>query len=140
MDYLNEKTYVDQAEQVLKKLTTPYQNKLGETEKYPLVTTTKIRNILSMAADIYDKTLQNPDSNLNDDIVSRIEYLRIRVIYECGRSNNRKRKGDVTVLVENAKILEYLKMINGDKSRYILFYRYLEALVAFHRFYGGEDN
>lgn len=135
MDYLSEKTYVDQAEQVLKKLTEPYQSKDGRTVYPQIVTTSKIRNILSMAADIYDKTLQNTDAKLNDDIVSRIEYLRVRIIYECGRDERGVKK-----FVNEAKLIDYLKMINGDKGKYILFYRYLEALVAFHKFYGGKDN
>lgn len=131
-EFLNEKTYVDQAESVLDKLTAKFE----KNEKWitpQIVTTSKIRNILSMAADIYDKALQNKEDKLSDEIVSRIEYLRVRVIYECGREPK------VKDFVNSANLLDYIKMIGNDKKKYILFYHYLEALVAFHKFKGGKD-
>ena len=38
-----------------------------------------------------------------------------------------------------AKILDILKEIQGDKDNFLLFAHYMEALVAFHKFYGGRD-
>ena len=49
-EFLNEKTYVDQAEAVLDKLTAKFE-KNGKWITPQIVTTSKIRNILSMAAD-----------------------------------------------------------------------------------------
>ena len=131
-EFLNEKTYVDQAEAVLDKLTAKFE-KNGKWITPQIVTTSKIRNILSMAADIYDKVLQNKEEQLNDEIVSRIEYLRVRMIYECGREPK------VKDFVNAANLLDYIKMIGSDKKKYILFYHYLEALVAFHKYKGGKD-
>ena len=131
--FLDEKTYVDQAESVLDKLTQKIE-KNGKWITPQIVTTSKIRNILSMAADIYDNVLQNKEDQLTDEIVSRIVYLRVRMIYECGREPK------VKDFVNAAQLLEYIKMIGDDKKRYVLFYHYLEALVAFHKFKGGKDN
>ena len=33
-----------------------------------------------------------------------------------------------------------LKKIKNDKSEFLLFCRYIEALVAYHRFQGGKDK
>lgn len=130
-EFLNEKTYVDQAESVLDSL----KSKVDKRGKpLPLVTTSKIRNILAMAADIYDNVLQNKNEQLSDELVSRIEYLRVRVIYESGREPR------VKDFVSEAQLLDYIKMIGNDKKRYILFYHYLEALVAFHKYKGGKEN
>ena len=134
MDFLDEKTYVDQAERVLDKLTQPYTDKYGKTRQPSLVTTSKIRNILSMAADIYDNVLQNTEPELNLGIVARIEYLRVRMIYEAGREPK------VKDFLEAAGVIEYLKMIGDDKKKFILFYHYMEALVAFHKYKGGREN
>ena len=131
-EFLNEKTYVDQAESVLDKLTQKFE-KNGKWITPQIVTTSKIRNILSMAADIYDNVLQNKDDYLSEEIVSRIEYLRVRIIYECGR------EPQVKEFVNAADLLYYIKMIGNDKKKYVLFYHYLEALVAFHKFKGGKD-
>ena len=131
-EFLSEKTYVNQAESVLDKLTAKIERN-GKWITPQIVTTSKIRNILSMAADIYDKVLQNKEDQLSDEIVSRIEYLRVRMIYECGREQMVKN------FVNAAQLLDYIKMIGSDKKKYILYYHYLEALVAFHRYKGGKD-
>lgn len=54
-------------------------------------------------------------------------------MYECGR------EALVKNFVEEADILPILKEINGSKKNYILFSRYMEALIAFHKYYGGKD-
>lgn len=133
MEFLDEKTYVDQAEQVIKKLADQSKDRNGNAH---MLSTSKIRGILSMAADIYDSVQQNNTSELGLEYVSRIEYLRVRMVYEIGRDTTYKVKD----FIVSAKLLEYLKMIDGSKVNYILFYHYLEALVAFHRYYGGRDN
>jgi len=128
-EFLNEKTYVEKAENVIKSL--------KDENKGKLVTTSKLRNILSMAADIYDKILIEPDDRISDELNARIEYLRVRVIYEYGRDSawpNLLQK-----FVDKSEIINIIKQIDGDRKKYILFYRYLEALVAFHKYHGGKD-
>ena len=100
----------------------------------PMVTTSKIRSILAMTSDIYNEVIMLQDDKLSDDLAGRIEYLRIRVVYEAGREQS------VKDFIMQAKILDILKEIKGSRKNYILFNRYMESLVAFHKFYGGKDN
>ena len=86
-----------------------------------------------MTADIYNQVMICQNDKLNDDLKGRIEYLRVRFMYECGREVLVKN------FVEEADILSILKEINGSKKNYILFSRYMEALIAFHKYYGGKD-
>jgi len=141
MEFLNETTYVDQAESVIKSLNDKIDDKNAKNQKsyLDLITTTKIRSILSMAADIYNNAVQCNGNTLNDEIVARIEYLRVKMIYECGRDTDRNKPVKIFIK-DKAQLLDYIRMVGNDKKRFILFYRYLEALVAFHRFYGGKDN
>ena len=134
MEFLKETTYVDQAKDVMDALFKPQLDRNGREKKPQLVTMSKIRNILSMAADIYDNVMRVSSQELGPDLVSRIEYLRVRMIYESGREPK------VKTFLEAAHLLDYVKMIGNDKKKFILFYHYLEALVAFHRFNGGKDN
>lgn len=127
---INNENYVDEAEKVIKELKV-MKDKHDKT--MPMVTTSKIRNLLAMAADIYNDVSNSSSERLNADVCSRIEYLRVRVIYEAGREQTVKN------FVEKAGLINILKSINGEKKNYILFNRYMEALVAFHRFYGGKD-
>ncbi|MFQ9394530.1 MAG: type III-A CRISPR-associated protein Csm2 [Lachnospiraceae bacterium] len=87
-----------------------------------------------MTADIYNQVLTSQKENLNEDLNGRIEYLRVRFMYECGREPK------VNEFVQKAQILDILKEIKQSKKNYLLFSRYMEALIAFHRYYGGRDE
>ena len=130
--YINENNYADEAEKVILYL----KNKVNpKTRKsIPMVTTSKLRNLLAMASDIYNEVIMLQDDKLNDELNGRIEYLRIRMVYESGRESS------VKDFVTAAKLMEILKEIKGSRKNYILFSRYMESLVAFHKFYGGKDN
>jgi CRISPR-associated protein Csm2 len=127
---INDKNYVDEAEKVILRLL-ELKDKKGRT--IPLVTTSKLRNLLAMTSDIYNEVMNIQDDKLSEEICARIEYLRVRFLYEAGR------EPAVKSLVEQAGILQILKDIGNSKKNYILFNRYMEALVAFHKFNGGKD-
>ena len=130
--YINENNYADEADKVIIQLQKKINPKTGKS--VPMVTTSKIRNLLAMTSDIYNEVVMQQDDKLSDDLVGRIEYLRIRVVYEAGREQS------VKDFMMQAKILDILKEIKGSRKNYILFNRYMESLVAFHKFYGGKDN
>lgn len=134
--YINENNYADEAEKVIIQLQKKINPKTGKS--VPMVTTSKIRSILAMTSDIYNEVIMQQNDKLSDDLAGRIEYLRIRVVYEVGRDEDRDKP--VKSFVMQSKILEILKEIKGSRKNYILFNRYMESLVAFHKFYGGKDN
>ncbi len=132
MKIINSSDYVDHAESVIKKLKAKTNPKTGRP--VAMVTTSKIRNLLAMTDDIYNEVTNLQEERLSEEIKSRIEYLRVRFIYECGREQT------VRDFVEEAGIIEILKSLDGTRKDYILFTRYMESLVAFHKYYGGKDN
>ena len=133
MKTINETNYVDKAEKAILSLRDKAKQQQRGRGELKIVTTSKIRNLLAMTADIYNQVMICQNDKLNDDLKGRIEYLRVRFMYECGREVLVKN------FVEEADILPILKEINGSKKNYILFSRYMEALIAFHRYYGGKD-
>ena len=136
MRTIDQNHYVDQAEQVIRTLQSRTRERRdGTSVPVPMVTTSKIRNLLAMTSDIYNETLGLPQGPLQERLRSRIEYLRVRFIYEAGKDP----EGRVRDFVTEAKILDILKEIQGDKDNFLLFAHYMEALVAFHKFYGGRD-
>lgn len=128
---LTEENYVDLAEGVIDELR-KMKDKRGRD--IPIVTTSKIRNLLAMTSDIYNDVLNVKTDKLPTEVVGRIRYLKIRFVYEAGR------EAGVKNLVERAGILECLDKIGQSKQRYILFSRYIEALVAFRKYKGGRDD
>ena len=129
---INEKNYVDKAEKVISDLAE--ESKVKSRGRVNIVTTSKLRNLLAMTADIYNQVLLYPSEKLDDELAGRIEYLRVRVMYECGRESK------VKEFVRKAEIIEYLKEIGASKKNYLLFSRYMEALIAFHKYYGGKEQ
>lgn len=129
--YIEEQNYVDKAQAVIEKLSKKVNPRNKKPE--PMVTTSKIRNLLAMTADIYNEVQGLQEDELNDEICGRIEYLRVRFIYEAGREPK------VKELVEESKLLDVIRSIGRSKKNYILFSRYMEALVAFRKFYGRDE-
>ena len=116
--------YVDQAETVMRKL----------MENGKTVTTSKIRNLLSLVTEIYNKENIRTDEKLQPDSVVKLNLMRVRVAYECGRDET------VRDFVAKTKLLEYLKGISTDRADLIRFAHYMEALVAYHRYFGGREG
>lgn len=126
---LENDTYVKKADDVMKRLS---QNK-DKWGNIKMVTTSQIRNLLAMTSDIFNEIRITRDETLNDEIKSRLNYLKVRFVYEAGRNDT------VKDFVKQAEILECLDEIQGSRSRYLMFSRYMEALVAYHKLYGGKD-
>ena len=138
MKTINDTNYVDTAEKAIIKHKNEINQKTGKPYEN-MVTTSKIRNILSMSSDIYNNVLVIQDDNLSPEIKGRIDYLRIRLMYEFGRDTDNRNGYPVRRFINDTKILDILKEISGSRANYILFNHYMEALIAFHKFYGGND-
>ncbi len=130
---ITESNYVDIAEQSIKKLL----GKPDERGKYrKIVSTSKLRGLLAMVSDIYNDVLNENQNTLPPNLTARISYMKVRFYYEAGRD----REKTVRALLETARVFELLDAINGKKDNFILFSRYMEALVAFRKFYVEEDD
>ena len=77
---LSQENDVDKAEKVIKSLAVP--NKMGRID---MITTSQIRNLLAMTADIYNEVCLSLDETLSEEILGKIQYLRVRFVYEAGR-------------------------------------------------------
>ena len=128
---LTEENYVELAEKAIDAL----GNHKNKDNKPQILTTSKIRNILALNAEIYNDVINESSEQLSEDIRGRINYLKVRVIYEAGRELT------VKFFVNESHLLENISNIKGQKKQYLLFSRYLEALVAYRKFkYGKDEN
>ena len=121
---------LDKVENTIKELKTK-KNQRGKP--IGLLTVSQIRNLLAMSADILNEVLEYPEENLSEELLDRVSYLTVRFYYEAGRDEK------VKSFIETAKLLPFLKGIKTRKQ-YIQYYQYMEALVAFHKYYGGKDQ
>ncbi len=126
---LDGKKYVDDAEGVIRKLA----DKKAEWRDSGLLSTSKIRNLLSMITSLYDEVRRERKETLSEEEQSRIQYIRLHFAYEAGRDTK------VKSFVYEADIFSHIQDIGNSKERFLLFCRYMEALVAYHRYYGGKE-
>ena len=132
---LDESTYVNAAEAAILKLKKDCTRvKPNGSPVVEWITTSQIRNLLAMSADIYNEVLTK-EEKLSSEINARIDYLRVRCVYAAGRDPKQVKR-----FIETANILEALKEVNGSRKKFIIFNHYMEALVAFHKYYGGKEQ
>ena len=74
-----------------------------------------------------------------EDLQMQVKFLKVKLAYQIGRD---KSKGGTNVekFSKNAGLMNKIDNIGSSMEKYESFARYVEALVAFHKFYGGADN
>lgn len=132
---------VDKAELAIKSI--GKQDKNNPNKLFIKLKTNQIRkiltavNILKNKVDIYK--IANPQAKkLDEELQMEIEFLRVNIAYQIGREKGKENL--VREFVEKADLLNMVKNINGDIKAFEKFCKYVEALVAFHKFYGGQDK
>lgn len=118
--------YVKQAEQVIRGL--PKKN--GDFE----LTTTQLRVLLSLTAQLFDEAQLSSDQNLSPALRDKVQYLRVRFVYQAGREKA------VRVFVERAGLLDELAQIGDSRDRLLKFCHYMEALVAYKKFLDPKET
>lgn len=114
--------YIDEAEELMRK-------------EYRAITTSKLRRLFSLVSEVYNEEILNVQSDsLTPESIAAIGMMRVRFAYECGRD------GKVKNFVKEAKLMEYLKGIGSSRKAFLNFARYMEALVAYHKYFGGREN
>lgn len=142
MKLINKTNFADRARSVIGKFLETdgnkiIKNKYGEymwKKEFAGLTTSKIRNLLSLTNALYNQALHIRGDVLSEDIIHDIQYLKMRFAYESGRERA------VEKFVKAAHIMECLNEIGDSKDELLLFCNYMESLVAYHKYYGGRDK
>lgn len=117
---LNGTNYADVAQRIMSQ----------REERFPGLTTTKLRKIYGLIANIYTR-IDSPDSfeaNRSD-----LQYLKAKMAYEAGREKPVKAFLDATGLMGLISVVK-------TYDQFVLYCRYAESLVAYFKFYGGRDR
>ena len=120
--------YVDLAEEIMHKELT-----LNGQKNKKVITTSKLRNWFSIANDIYNVESRSAESKLKAESRMKLMNLRLRIVYDAGKDNS------VMDFVTSANLLSYIKGIGESREQMIRFTHYMEALVAYHKYFGGKE-
>ncbi len=133
--YTASKDKVDLAQSVMKKLSTA-TDKWG---KPSMVTTSQLRRFLTAVNTVTGKVEQyqnetGEQGQLSADLAAQVKFLKVKLAYQVGRQGK-----IVSDFAKEADLMAAIDSIGSDAKKYEEFARYVEALVAFHKFYGGKD-
>lgn len=121
--------YVDDAQRVMEKLSQDKRN---------MVTRSQIRKFLAavnaVTGEVEQHRLSQKGIKLPEDLRMQVKFLKVKLAYQIGRMGT-----PVKDFNEEAKLMEWIDGIGDSVEKYQKFARYVEALVAFHKFYGGKD-
>lgn len=99
-------------------------------------------NILANKVAIY-KAEHPGATELSEDLTAEMQYLQVKLAYQVGREKKDAKSqfqiGPVEDFVNNAGLISAVKNIGNSIAEFEKFNRYMEALVAYHKFYGGKD-
>lgn len=133
---LNQNNYVETAETLMKNLSkVPYEARYY-VNPITKMTTTKLRSLLTLVNRIENLERLESGDTLSDELVQDLLHAQIRFAYEAGR------EASVKEFLELSQLLNLLKEVikNPQKTKFELFARYFESLVAYHRFFGGKSE
>lgn len=120
------------AEEVISNLERDKEGKIKLTKSQIRKFLTAV-NALTNKVDVY--RIQHEGTEiLSAELASEVKYLKVKLAYQAGRNPK-----TVKPFVEAAKLNKWIDGIGTDIRAYEDFAHYVEALVAYHKFYGGRD-
>lgn len=123
---------VTEAEKAIKEL--QYKDRYNKID----VTTSQIRkfltavNVVRNKVDLYKAKNKGAES-LSKELTAEIKFLKVNLLYQAGRTDAVKQFMTVS------KLDIIIDGIGDSLARFVKFTKYVEALVAYHKFLGGRD-
>ena len=132
---MKQEDYVDKAERVMK-----------EIAQNDVISTSKIRDLLAQVNELYNDIVHLQGETLGDNYVEKIRHLKVKMIYDAGRDRLAMKKGEerrypegkVKYFYDQSGLLDMVSEIGNSKKKFLEYCRYFEALVAYHKFFGGN--
>lgn len=129
--------YVDKAERLMDK------------ELRDVITTSKIRDLLAQVNELYNDIILDTNEQLDPKYVEAIRHLKVKMIYDAGRDRQdrlsredrrdpRFKDGKLTYFFNKTGLLGMVGEIKDSRKKFLDYCKYFEALVAYHKFYGGK--
>ena len=127
---------VADAERVITLLNNNYTNNKGKTVR--MLSKSQIRKFLTAFVMVTNKVeiakrSQPKAKEIPVELVNEIQFLKVKLVYQAGRDDS------VHAFIDESKLLQKIDAVGNSFERYQELANYMEALVAYHKFYGGKD-
>lgn len=127
--------YIDEARKIINDLKLKKKDtKTGKEEVIIKLKTSQLRKFLAAVNAINNRiAAENAGEELSEKIANEIKYLKVKLLYQAGRNN------EVKDFIKKANLLDRIDEIGNNKIRFQEFARFIEAIVAFRKFEGGDN-
>lgn len=122
---LDQFNYADKAEQIVHEESIAS----GHGKLFGGLTRTKLRGIYALIANVSVRATSHEDFK---NYLPDIKYLKVRMAYAAGRDKYVKN------FLEKTHLMDFVSDVH-DSDQFRLYCRYAESLVAYFKYYGGED-
>ncbi len=130
--------YIDKAERIMK-----------EFSEKEYISTSKIRDLMTQVSELYNDIILDTNETLLPKYVDAIRHLKVKMIYDAGRDrqeglrkeevgNPKLKDGKLTYFFRETGLLDMVEQIGDSREKFLDYCKYFEALVAYHKFYGGK--
>lgn len=72
-------------------------------------------------------------TELPNELAGEIQFLKVKAAYQAGRERS------VKDFMKQSHMKQRIEAVGTSIAKYEAFAHYIEALVAYHKFYGGKD-
>ncbi len=103
-----------------------------------LLTKNQIRKFLSAVNTVKNKVIaeqmkKKDNDTLSAEMAAEVKFLKVTIMYQAGRERS------VKDFLNRTELEKIISDIGNDRNKFDNFCKYVEALVAFHKFHGGRD-
>ena len=116
-----------QAEEIVQKLE---KDKNGNF----VLTTSQLRRFLSAVNSLKSRAEMQENAKLDDETAEEVKYLKIKLAYQAGREKA------VKDLAGKSDMFKKIDAIGYDRKALLDFARLVEGIVAYRKYYGGDDK
>ena len=94
------------------------------------ISTTQLRNLFALMTEVREILRVRQTDDLDETLQSRIQYIKMRFVYAAGRGE----KG-VPEFMTQSSLIGCLDTVKDSAKQFELVCKYMEALVAYHKYY-----
>ena len=96
------------------------------------ISTSQIRILLDLLNGLREQLRTERVKALTESMIGQVQYIKLRIVYAAGRDNESKGVRD---FIDSSGLIKCLDTVGDSVERYELVCKYMEALVAYHRYH-----
>lgn len=96
------------------------------------ISTSQIRILLDLLNGLREQLRTERVKALTENMIGQVQYIKLRIVYAAGRDNESKGVRD---FIDSSGLIKCLDTVGDSVERYELVCKYMEALVAYHRYH-----